>query len=344
MFNEELKSKAANILNIYKSLICQNWIRLINENIVSEDKTTLKFSAITMEKLIESFIMILSSENYELDRNFSNSIACELAYKDISYENFMEIINYFEESCIFVLSKKISSNDVIKCLMLINSICNKAIASISEEYFSVKDTTVIALVKLAELRDDVTGAHLERAREYAALLSKELGLDDNYIKNIERASLLHDIGKIGIKDSILLKPGKLTKEEFEEIKQHTIIGARTIYEIVKSTNFVKDYLAMAINIALHHHEKYDGSGYPHGLKQEQIPLEARIFALADAYDAIVSKRQYKEPETHHEAVRRIVLDSGKHFDPVVVESFVRIQDKFNIINDKHKEGFELQVI
>lgn len=297
MFNGELKSKTANILSTYKNLICENWIKLINENIVSEDKTTLKISAITLEKLIENFIMILLSEDYEFDRNFSSSIACELAYKDISYEDFMKIMNYFEESSIYVLSKEFLSNDIIESFILINGVYNKAITSISQEYFSVKDTTLIALVKLAELRDDVTGAHLERAREYAALLSKELGLDDNYIKNIEKASLLHDIGK------------------FNDVS--------------------KDYLTMAINIALHHHEKYDGSGYPHGLKKEQIPLEARIFALADAYDAIVSKRQYKECETHNEAVRRIVLDSGRHFDPVVVESFARIQDKFNIINDKH---------
>lgn len=213
---------------------------------------------------------------------------------------------------------------------------NKALEDIRDEYFNIKDSTLTAIIKLSELRDDVTGKHVERAKDYAVLLSKELGMDDNFINDMNKASLLHDVGKIGIRDEILLKPGKLTEDEFEEMKKHTIMGARTICKVISVNDLENGYLFMAIDIALYHHEKYDGSGYPYGLSGEQIPLSAKIFQIADAYDVITSKRPYKEPLTHEEAVRRIVSDSNKHFDPDIVNVFVKIQDKFKKVCDKYK--------
>jgi len=139
----------------------------------------------------------------------------------------------------------------------------------------------------------------------AILLSKELNLDFDFIKNMGKASLLHDVGKIAIRDNILLKPGKLNNYEFEEMKKHTIIGAKAISKVISSNDLSHEYLYMAVDISLCHHEKYDGSGYPNGFKGTQIPLPARISAIADAYDVITSKRPYKQPFSHEEAVRRI---------------------------------------
>lgn len=131
---------------------------------------------------------------------------------------------------------------------------------------------------------------------------------------------------------------KLTEDEFEEMKKHTIMGARTICKVISVNDLENGYLFMAIDIALYHHEKYDDSGYPYGLSGEQIPLSAKIFQIADAYDVITSKRPYKEPLNHEEAVRRIVSDSNKHFDPDIINVFVRIQDKFKKISDRYKNS------
>lgn len=343
MYDNELRCVAAGILNTNKNFIKYTWNELTKTNIMF-NRSVYKFSLTNIDKILRSLIRGLLYDNIEIVKDVSYSIAAELAYKDISYKDFITSMNSFEESYTGVFLKEGASIDNLRYLMIINNLFNKFTSFILEEYFNVKDTTVVALVKLAELRDDTTGNHLERTREYTVLLSKELGQNEDFIKDIERASLLHDIGKVGIKDSILLKSGKLTTEEFEEMKQHTIIGARTISEIIKSTNSPRSHLKMSKDIALHHHEKYDGSGYPFNLKGENIPFEARIFALADAYDVIVSKRPYKEPLSHEEAVRRIISDSGRHFDPNVVKAFEKIQSAFNLINNRHKEVDEFEVL
>ena len=342
--NIKLREETACILATKKSLIIENYINLIKKNSAIEDNSMLKFSIIVMKKIINNFIDCLMSKDLQLDRDVNLLIAHEIAYKNISYHDFIKTTSYFEESCLDILIKEIDEHNLSKCLTLINNLYNETISDISEEYYKINDTTVFALVKLAELRDDTTGSHLERTREYAVLLSKELGLDNKFISNIERASLLHDIGKVGIRDKILLKPSSLNCEEFEEMKKHTLIGADTISQIIRNSNSNSEYLLMAKDIALYHHEKYDGSGYPYGLKGEYIPLSARIFALADAYDAIVSKRPYKEALSHEEAVKKICSASNKHFDPAIIDVFIRIQEEFNIINDKYKEEAEFEMI
>jgi HD-GYP domain-containing protein (c-di-GMP phosphodiesterase class II) len=334
---------ASNILSIYKKQIENGWLKAIRTNFKDGDTNFMNFFVIIISKLLDSYAWYLSSDNSEAYTNISSSIAHKIVYKDISYHDFIIAMNLFQESYMDVLSKDISSNDILKYVVPINNLHNMTTTCISDEYFRIKDnTTVVTLVKLAELRDDMTCDHLERTKDYAVLLSKELGLNDAFIKDIERASILHDIGKIGIRDSILLKPGKLTDEEFDEIKKHTVIGAETISEIIKSTSTSKDYLNMARDIALYHHEKYDGSGYPCHLKKDHIPLSARILALVDAYDAITSKRPYKAAATHYEAVQRIISDSGRHFDPIVVNAFKRAQQAFNIINNKFHKDYEFK--
>jgi HD superfamily phosphodiesterase len=188
-------------------------------------------------------------------------------------------------------------------------------AILYEELKKAQEEIVMRLSIAAEFRDSTTYNHLVRMSLYSYLIAKEMGFDEEWCEKLKLAAPMHDIGKLGIKDTILLKPAKLTDEEFEEMKKHTIYG----YEILKDSTI--DILKMASNIALCHHEKYDGTGYPRGLKGEEIPIEARIVAVADVFDALTSRRPYKEPYEIERAVEIIEKDSGKHFDPKVVQSF-----------------------
>ena len=195
--------------------------------------------------------------------------------------------------------------------------------------------TIFALVKLAESRDDDTGAHIERTASYCRLLAEkartlpkyENYITDEYITSIYRASPLHDIGKVGISDLILLKPGKLTPAEFAVMKTHVEIGYQTLKNIDK--RYQKNtFVQMGLDITRYHHEKWDGSGYLSQLKGEQIPLSARIMALADVYDALRSKRVYKPAYPHEEAVSIIREGRGKHFDPELVDLFLESHFEF----------------
>ncbi len=211
--------------------------------------------------------------------------------------------------------------------------------------FQSRDIAIFAISKLVESRDPETGNHLERIRHYSRLLSKTLmeinrfpqEIDNLFIDNIFLTSPLHDIGKIGIPDNILLKPGLLNDEEFAVMKTHTTIGFNALNEVLKR-NLKVEYLKMSASIALSHHEKYDGTGYPQGLKGEEIPLCARIVALADVYDALSSKRVYKTAFTHDVAKSIIIKDSGNHFDPVMVEAFLACEAEFIKINQNFAEN------
>jgi PAS domain S-box-containing protein len=201
--------------------------------------------------------------------------------------------------------------------------------------------TILGLAKLAEYRDEGTGAHLERIREYAKILAEELSqipeycsiITPEYIDDIYQSSILHDIGKVGIPDAILLKPDKLTDQEFEIIKRHTLLGGDAI-RAIESQIEGKSFLKMGREIAYKHHEKYDGSGYPRGLKGEDIPLSARIVALADVYDALTTERFYKRAYTHDKSREIILSLKGSHFDPRIVEVFEKLGDEFNRIREE----------
>ena len=204
-----------------------------------------------------------------------------------------------------------------------------------KEISESQTATIFALAKLAESRDVDTGDHLLRIQDFCRLLADNLSrhskyqdrINAEYIDNLQKASPLHDIGKVGIRDAILLKPGKLSPEEFEEMKGHTVIGADTLREVYQKYpgNY---FIKIGIEIAQSHHEKWDGSGYPEGLCEEQIPLSARIMALADVYDALRSKRVYKEAFPHEKALEIILQGSGKHFDPLTVEAFQALEQAF----------------
>ena len=194
----------------------------------------------------------------------------------------------------------------------------------------VQDVTVMALTKVAELRDTETGEHLVRMRSYAQIIAEELfrggpyadRIDRQFLEDLYRASPLHDIGKVGISDAILLKPARLTPDEFETMKQHTIIGANILDDVAIGAPDIS-FLGMATAVARFHHERFDGRGYPGGLRGTEIPLPARIVALADAFDAITSIRPYKAAQAATVAMGIIQGDSGNHFDPVIVEAFLQ---------------------
>ncbi|MBE5960073.1 MAG: response regulator [Lachnospiraceae bacterium] len=191
---------------------------------------------------------------------------------------------------------------------------------------------LFAMAKLCEARDNADGCHIENVAKGARLLSLSLQLSkkyekqvsDGFIESIELAAPLHDLGKIAMPDSILLKPGKLTKEEMEVIKTHSEIGADTLKAIYSAGGY-NDFIRMAIEIAHFHHEKWDGSGYPLGLKGEEIPLSARIVGVIDVYDTLVSKRCYKDAYTHEESMKIINEESGRSFDPGIIEILNKIQ-------------------
>ncbi|MGZ4958814.1 MAG: HD domain-containing phosphohydrolase [Methylomonas sp.] len=205
----------------------------------------------------------------------------------------------------------------------------------SEAFADAQDAIITALAKLSEYRDPETGSHLLRLKKYSALLCAKLGETENFrhevseqfTNDLVRSSPLHDIGKVGIPDAILKKPGKLTLEEFAIMKNHAQIGGdtlRSVYERYPSQSFIK----CGMDIAYCHHEKWDGSGYPKGLKGGEIPLAARILALVDVYDALTCRRVYKVPFTREQARDLILEGNGTHFDPDIVASFVSIESEF----------------
>ena len=198
-----------------------------------------------------------------------------------------------------------------------NQILEAKVRDRTRELEAAQIEIIERLARAAEFRDDNTGQHTERVGQMAALLARQIGLSDTQVSLIRRAAPLHDVGKIGIPDSILMKLGKLTPEEFELVKTHTTIGAR----ILSGSRFT--ILRLAEEIAYHHHERWDGSGYA-GIKGADIPLAGRIVAIADVFDALTQKRPYKAAWTVSEAIGEIDRQRGHQFDPALVDAFLRV--------------------
>ena len=199
--------------------------------------------------------------------------------------------------------------------------------------------TIDLMGVLVDYRDKQTGEHILRTKQYVQILADQLKthprfasyLDDDAIQMLCLSAPLHDIGKVGIRDSILLNPGKLSVEEFDEMKKHTVYG-REILEASEKKLSASSFLRVAKDIAGSHHERWDGTGYPDGIKGELIPVSGRIMALADVYDALISERPYKKAFSHEKALQIINESSGTHFDPAVVESFMALEKKFQEIS------------
>ncbi len=211
------------------------------------------------------------------------------------------------------------------------------------EVIKMQNHTIESLSNLVENRDEDTGEHVRRTRAYVELLALQLmknghypeTINSHFIRLLKHAAPMHDIGKIVVPDSILKKPARLTPEEFELMKRHASEGGRIVHEILDGFED-PEYIKITADIATHHHEKWDGSGYPNGLKGEEIPLCARIMALADVFDALVSPRIYKSPMSYEEAFKIIEEGRGTHFDPVMVDEFLNIKEKNAAINESFK--------
>ena len=228
-----------------------------------------------------------------------------------------------------------------KALYLANEVARR-----SEEIETIQDVTVLAMASLAETRDNETGNHIRRTQFYVRALAEKLrdhprfanALNEHTIKLIFKSAPLHDIGKVGIPDHILLKPGRFTPEEFEIMKTHTTLGRNAISKAEQRLGVTVQSLTYAKEIAYSHQEKWDGSGYPQGLAGEAIPISARLMAVGDVYDALISRRPYKEPMPHDKAVQLIVEGRGSHFDPDIVDAFVALKDVFFAISQQYADS------
>jgi putative two-component system response regulator len=216
----------------------------------------------------------------------------------------------------------------------------------TQELTAIQDVTIRVMSSLAETRDNETGNHIRRTQNYVKLLALKLRdrglhqdlLTDSFVESLYKSAPLHDIGKVGIPDSILLKPGPLTPEEWAIMCTHPALGKESIERAEEDLGLQVDFLKIAKQIAYSHHEKWDGSGYPLGLHGPEIPLPARLMALADVYDALISRRVYKPAMSHAKAVDIIQQGSGQHFDPDIVETFLDAQAEFSEIADRYADA------
>lgn len=220
------------------------------------------------------------------------------------------------------------------------------VARRTREISAIQDVTIQAMASLAETRDSDTGNHIRRTQFYVKALTTKLRnhprfsayLTDSMIEMIYKSAPLHDIGKVGIPDRILLKPGRFDPAEFDIMKTHTALGRDAIQAAENTLGLKVDFLSVAKEIAYGHQEKWDGSGYPEGLSGEAIPVSARVMALADVYDALISRRVYKDGMSHEKAISILMEGRGTHFDPDVVDAFMAIQDEILEIAHKYADS------
>jgi putative two-component system response regulator len=220
------------------------------------------------------------------------------------------------------------------------------VAKRTREVMAIQDVTILAMASLAETRDSDTGNHIRRTQYYVRALAEKLRsnprfagfLTDQNINMLFKSAPLHDIGKVGIPDRILLKPGRFEPQEFEIMKTHTTLGADAITHAEVSLGTEVEFLRMAKEIALSHQEKFDGSGYPEGLRGDDIPISARLMAVADVYDALISRRVYKDGMPHEKAVAIMVEGKGSHFDPDMIDAFVELQEEFRAIARRYADS------
>ncbi|MBF0588232.1 MAG: two-component system response regulator [Magnetococcales bacterium] len=218
----------------------------------------------------------------------------------------------------------------------------------TQQMEELQDVAMVAMGSLAEARDPETGNHIRRTQHYIKILALHLSdhprfrdfLTPQNITSLYKSAPLHDIGKVGVPDHILLKPGKLTVEEFTEMKKHAAFGRDAILAAEHTMSRADNFLIFAKEIAYYHHEKWDGGGYPEGLKGDDIPISARLMAIADVYDALISRRVYKPPFPHEKALAIIQEGRGSHFDPDMVDAFMEISEKFFEVAQKFADSEE----
>jgi PAS domain S-box-containing protein len=296
------------------------------------------------QKIEFSFMNLVKKEDTPLVEHMFDRLPTEQMVNDFQFGILNRLGGTFDvecnAKCIYKDGELIGFQMVIRDITVRKRLENELLESYKKVQ-SARNATILGLAKLAEYRDADTGAHLERIREYSKVLAQDLSIKPkyqgyislDYIEDIYNSSILHDIGKVGIPDSILLKPSRLTTDEFEVVKRHSSLGGDAL-RAVETKLEGQSFLSLGKEIAYYHHEKWDGTGYPKGLKADQIPLSARIVALADVYDALTSKRVYKEAFSHETAMNIIVKDRGKHFDPEIVDAFLEHADEFRRIREE----------
>jgi HD-GYP domain-containing protein (c-di-GMP phosphodiesterase class II) len=265
-------------------------------------------------------------------------------YETIPFSK-LPIDKLLTEKKIFYYTDENENEFIYKVLTLKNDSDDDVYRALFVEVSDLNDTltekTIRALIKASQIKDNDTGNHIERINEYTSALARLLikkswipifpEVNNDFVKKIGKVAAMHDIGKIGIPDYILTKSSKLTDNEFKIIQEHTINGAFILSEIAGQ---------MARDIALFHHEKWNGTGYPYGLKGDQIPLAARIVTISDVYDALRMKRSYKSAYSHKEAIETITYGKGEHFDPNIVDAFLQINKEFESIFNRMSDEME----
>lgn len=316
----------------------------LNDLISELYKTTVVSSISEMIKILNKNnfdLIIINTENHDFEDFDSFMIINPFGIIDSTPIMLLSLtetktnnLKYLDFNLVDFVSKPFFPELILKKIALnieLSSYRNNLKAIINRKTQTIEhlnDAIFISLAELVEFRDLETGGHIKRTAAYLEILVKAMShlnkykeiMTPEYIHDIIRSAPLHDIGKIGISDSILLKNGKFNSEDFEYMKQHTILGGNTIQNVINRTKSCS-FLSIAKDMALHHHEKWDGSGYPYGLSKYDIPLCARIMAIADVYDALTSQRRYKEAVSHETAVNIILSCSGTHFDPDIVDVF-----------------------
>jgi putative two-component system response regulator len=222
----------------------------------------------------------------------------------------------------------------------------REVAERTRELAAIQDVTILAMASLAETRDNETGNHIRRTQHYVRTLARQASalprfrdqLDEAMIETLFKSAPLHDIGKVGIPDRILLKPGHFEPAEFEIMKTHTTLGRKAIEHAEEQLGIEVGFLRTAKEIAQSHQEKWDGSGYPEGLSGDAIPLSARLMAVADVYDALISRRVYKEGMPHDQAIGIIKAGRGSHFDPDLVDLFMGLANEFRAIAERYGDS------
>lgn len=261
------------------------------------------------------------------------------------YESVDDLYIEIQAATRFIWIMVISTGTIIYVLLFtIFYRAHRRLSNMNKELEKNQEVTILSLAAVAETRDNETGDHLMRTKSYIEVLAHYMKHNQKYktyltaskIDIIVNSSPLHDIGKVGVPDQILLKPGKLTPVEFEEIKKHPTYG-RDALQIAKDKLGSNSYLDIAREIAYTHHEKWDGSGYPNGIKEYEIPLPGRLMALADVYDALISKRVYKDAFSHDSAKSIILEGKGTHFDPEIVDAFIVVENQFIEIAKKFQD-------
>jgi putative two-component system response regulator len=228
-----------------------------------------------------------------------------------------------------------------------NNFLEAEVTKRTAEVTAIQDVTIHAMASLAETRDSDTGNHIRRTQQYVKLLAEKLRAnsrfshfldDDKTLEMLLKSAPLHDIGKVGVPDRILLKPGRFEPEEFEIMKTHCALGRDAILQAEHELGIEVPFLKLAKEIAYYHQEKWDGSGYPEGLSGDDIPISARLMAVADVYDALISRRVYKTGMPHEKAVQIISQSAGSHFDPDIVDAFMELKDEFKAIADRFADS------